>query len=52
MLSESASSVIAAAGVGAGWIQRYLDWDSGTKGIRVLRGTCGILVIIAGLWMI
>ena len=44
--------VIAAAGTGAGWIQRYLDWDVGTRGIRILRGCCGVLVILAGLWMI
>jgi cytochrome c-type biogenesis protein len=44
--------VITAAGAGTGWIQRYLDWDSGARGVQILRKSCGILVILGGLWLI
>jgi cytochrome c-type biogenesis protein len=44
--------VIALAGASGGWVQNYLDWSERSRGAQRLRRVCGILVILAGLYMI
>jgi cytochrome c-type biogenesis protein len=44
--------VIAGAGTSARLVQRYLNWNEGTKAASVIRKVCGILVIIAGIRLI
>jgi cytochrome c-type biogenesis protein len=45
-------SVIVAAGTSAGWVQRYLNWNEQSRGTVALRKTCGVLVLLAGLYLI
>jgi len=45
-------SVIVAAGTAAGALQRYLNWTESSKATAVLKKICGVLVIIAGLYLI
>jgi cytochrome c-type biogenesis protein len=44
--------VIAVAGVSAGWIQKYRDWNTASRGAFRLKKVCGILVILGGLYLI
>lgn len=44
--------VIVVAGASAGWVQRYLDWNERSRGSRWLRRICGLLVLLAGLYLI
>ena len=44
--------VIAVAGVSAGWIQKYRDWNAESRGAFRLKKVCGILVILGGLYLI
>ncbi len=44
--------VIVFAGTFIEWVERYLKWSSGSKKTLILKKTCGILVIIAGLYNI
>lgn len=37
--------VIGVAGTSAGLVQRYLDWNERSKGLTVLRATCGVLLL-------
>ncbi len=45
-------SVIALAGASTGLVQRYLDWNEGSKGTSVLRKACGVLVLIGGVYLV
>ena len=45
-------SVIIAAGTFTELVQRLLNWNESSKGLVVLKALCGILVILAGLWLI
>lgn len=45
-------SVIVLAGTFTGWVQRVLDWNQASRGARFLKTGCGILVLLAGLWML
>lgn len=45
-------SVIIAAGTLTGKVQKYLDWSEGSKTIKLIKQVCGILIILAGLYMI
>ena len=45
-------AVIVIAGTSTGWVQRYMNWNEKSKGTIVIKKTCGILVIIGGLYMI
>ena len=45
-------AVIVLAGTFTEWIQRYLNWNERSKGALVLKKICGILVILAGLYLI
>ncbi|GAB1367437.1 cytochrome c biogenesis CcdA family protein [Candidatus Cloacimonadaceae bacterium] len=44
--------VIILAGTFAGAVQSYLKWTSQSKGTRIVRLVCGILVFVAGLYLI
>ena len=45
-------SVIVLAGTSAELVQRYLDWDERSRGTRWVRGACGALLLVAGLYLI
>ncbi len=45
-------SVIVVAGTSTGWVQRYLNWNEKSKGAVILKKICGILVLLAGLYLI
>lgn len=45
-------SVIVLAGTFTEVVQRYLNWNEKSKGAMVLKKTCGILVLLGGLYMI
>lgn len=44
--------VIVLAGTFAGAVQNYLNWSSGSKGTRIVRAICGVLVFVAGVYLI
>jgi len=44
--------VIVLAGTFTEWVQRILDWNEASRGSRLLRKSCGILILLAGLWML
>ena len=44
--------VIAVAGAGTEWVQKTLDWNEKSRGSRILKTVCGVLVIMGGLYMI
>jgi cytochrome c-type biogenesis protein len=45
-------SVIVLAGTFTEVVQRFLDWNENSKGIQIIKGVCGALVILGGAWMI
>ena len=45
-------SVIVAAGTCTELVQRYMNWNEKSKGTIILRRTCGVLVIMGGLYLI
>jgi len=45
-------SVIVLAGTFTGVLQKYLNWNERSKGAVILKKTCGVLVILAGLYLI
>ena len=45
-------SVIVLAGTFTEWIQRYLNWNERSKGTVILRKICGVLVLLAGFYLI
>jgi len=45
-------SVIILAGTSTGLVQRYLNWNEKSKGAVILKRICGILVLLAGLYLI
>ncbi len=44
--------VIIAAGTFAGAVQNYLNWSSKSQGTKIIRIICGVLVFIAGIYLI
>ena len=44
--------VIVLAGTCTELVQRYLNWTDRSKGAAILRGVCGVLVILGGLYLI
>jgi len=44
--------VIVAAGTSASTVQRYLDWNERSRGGIWLRRTCGVLVLLGGIYLI
>jgi len=45
-------AVIALAGTFTEVVQRYLDWNEHSKGVKVLKYVCGVLVILGGVYLI
>jgi len=45
-------SVIVLAGTSTGLVQRYLNWNEKSKGAVVVKKICGVLVLLAGLYLI
>jgi cytochrome c-type biogenesis protein len=44
--------VIAAAGTSTELVQRYLNWNDTSPGMRMLKKICGVLVLLGGLYLI
>jgi cytochrome c-type biogenesis protein len=44
--------VIGLAGVSSTWVQRWLCWQNDTPGAKWLRRGCGVLVLVAGAWLV
>lgn len=45
-------AVIVAAGTSTELVQRFLDWNENARGTILVKKTCGVLVLLGGLWMI
>ncbi|HAL91448.1 MAG TPA: cytochrome C biogenesis protein [Verrucomicrobia bacterium] len=45
-------AVIVLAGTFTETVQHYLNWNESSKGARILKRICGILVLLGGLWMV
>lgn len=45
-------SVIVAAGTATEAVQRYLDWNERSKGAIIVKRACGVLLIVAALYMV
>ncbi|MGD8628549.1 MAG: cytochrome c biogenesis protein CcdA [bacterium] len=46
------SSVIVAAGTFTEAVEHYLKWTSGSRGVDILRKVCGVLIILAAVYLI
>ena len=44
--------VIVAAGTSTELVQRFLNWNEHSKGLAAIKITCGVLVILGGVWLI
>jgi cytochrome c-type biogenesis protein len=44
--------VIAAAGGSTEAVQRYLNWNEASAGMKVVKKVCGVLVILGGLYLV
>lgn len=45
-------AVIVAAGTSAGRVQRFLNWNEQSKAFTAVKITCGVLVMLGGVWLI
>jgi cytochrome c-type biogenesis protein len=45
-------AVIVFAGTFTEVVQRYMNWNEKSRGALILKKTCGVLIILGGLWMI
>jgi len=45
-------SVIVAAGTSTELVQRYLNWNEASKGAVIVKRVCGVLVLLAGVYLI
>jgi len=45
-------AVIVAAGTSAEWVQRYLNWNESSVGMRIVKQVCGVLVLLGGIYLI
>ncbi len=45
-------AVIVAAGTSTELVQRFLNWNEQSKGVVVVKGVCGFLVLLGGVWLI
>ncbi|HEY9766705.1 MAG TPA: cytochrome c biogenesis protein CcdA [Chroococcales cyanobacterium] len=45
-------SVIVAAGTSTELVQKYLQWNEGSRGLKILKRACGILVILGGVYLL
>ena len=44
--------VIVAAGTSTRIVQRFLNWNEQSKGVAIVKGICGVLVLLGGVWLI
>lgn len=44
--------VIVLAGTFTEWLQRYLNWNEKSKGTKILKRICGILIILGGIYFL
>lgn len=45
-------AVIVLAGTFTEVVQRFLNWNEQSKGVTILKSTCGVLVILGGAWLV
>ena len=45
-------SVVVVAGTFTEVVQRFLNWNEQSKGVRIVKSACGILVILGGAWLV
>jgi cytochrome c-type biogenesis protein len=45
-------SVIVLAGTFTDVVQRFLNWNEQSRGVGVVKGICGFLVLLGGLWLV
>ncbi len=45
-------SVIIAAGTSTELVQRFLNWNEHSKGVKVVKCICGVLVLVGAVWLI
>jgi cytochrome c-type biogenesis protein len=45
-------AVIVLAGTSTELVQRYLNWNEQSRAVAVIKGTCGVLVLLGGVWLI
>ena len=45
-------SVIVAAGTSTELVQKYMNWNETSRGATILKKACGVLVLLAGLYML
>jgi cytochrome c-type biogenesis protein len=45
-------AVIVVAGTSTELVQRFLNWNEQSKGVTVVKGVCGALVLLGGVWLI
>jgi cytochrome c-type biogenesis protein len=45
-------AVIVMAGTSTEWVQRYLNWNEHSRGVTLVKGICGVLVILGGVYLI
>jgi cytochrome c-type biogenesis protein len=45
-------TVIVVAGTSTELVQRYLNWNDQSKGLKLLKCTCGALVLLGGVWLL
>jgi cytochrome c-type biogenesis protein len=45
-------AVIVVAGTSTELVQRFLNWNEQSRGVTVVKGVCGVLVILGGCWLI
>ena len=46
------AAVLVAAGTFSEMVQGYLNWTSASRGVNILRKVCGVLIIVAGIYLI
>ena len=45
-------SVIVAAGTSTELVQRFLNWNTQSRGVAILKSVCGVLVLLGGIWLV
>lgn len=45
-------AVIVVAGTCTGVVQRFLNWNENSRAVTRIKGGCGVLVLLGGIWMI
>ena len=45
-------AVIVVAGTSTELVQRYLHWNEQSKGTAIVKGICGVLLLLGGVWLI